>query len=99
MFKRNLALNKAERAYLTEEIDRQQVALESLNRSQDAVESLVGLQEQIGDRLLSASLEDQRWVLQTLSTRITVNQDGLVVSIGIPAQSMETVADSTSCTP
>lgn len=99
VFKRNLALNKAERAYLTEEIDRQQVALESLNRSQDAVESLVGLQEQIGDRLLSASLEDQRWVLQTLSTRITVNQDGLVVSIGIPAQSMETVADSTSCTP
>ena len=99
VFERNLALGQAERTYLTEEIERQQVAPQSVNRSKDAVESLVGLRDQIGDRSRCASLEDQRWVLQTLSTRITVNQDGVVVSIGILAQSMETVADSTSCTP
>ena len=58
----NMALNKAERTCLTEEIALQQVALVSLNRTEDAVESLVGLREQIGDRLRSASPEGRRWV-------------------------------------
>ena len=82
---RNAALLHAERTHLTDELDRQQEAIATVEQGQAAVASLEAVREQICDRLDSATLEERRDVLETLDTRVTVHLGGaLEVNIGIP---------------
>jgi predicted nuclease with TOPRIM domain len=81
---RSAALLRAERSHYQDELERQEAALATLYQSRAALESLVDLRNRMIDRLESATLEDRRWVLQTLNARIQISKVGLEVSLGVP---------------
>jgi site-specific DNA recombinase len=97
VFERSLALNRAERVHLTEEIDRKKAVLATLQDNQAAVETLVALRQQAAERLGGATPEDRRWLLQMLDTRITADENRFTVSLGVPPQPLESVSGSLSC--
>ena len=82
-YERNLALLKAERTYLDDEIERHLATLETLEKSKAALDTVEALRSRISSRLQTAGTEDQRWVLQALGTRVTVLDDGFDISIGV----------------
>ena len=91
VYKRNQALNRAERVHMAEEIERQRALLATVQDNQTVVLGLVAMREQLVARLESAAPEDQRWVMQMLDTRITVTDNGFTVSLRVPAQVALTV--------
>jgi site-specific DNA recombinase len=93
------ALLKAERTHYTEEMERQQAVLATLQQNKGALESLVALRDRIVTRLESATPEDKRWVLETLSTRITVSKDSLAVSVGVPGRVIAAATESVTPLP
>lgn len=99
VFERSLALKRAERVHLTEEIERQNAVLATLEDNQAAVATLVVLRQQVAERLGSATSEDRRWLLQMLDTRITADENRFTVSLGVPPQQLESVSGSLSCRP
>lgn len=79
------ALLRAKRTHLGDEMDRHRAALATLEQSKTALASVVELRDRIIDRLDTATPEDRRWVLQALSTRVTVQDGDLEISLGVPA--------------
>ena len=80
-FERQGALLRAERTYHLEEIDRQEAALSTMEKSNEAINAMVNVRDRIAAKLDSATAEDRRWVLQGLATRVEVG-DSVTVSIG-----------------
>jgi len=91
VYKRNQALNRAERVHIAEEIDPQRALLATVEDNQAAVARLVAMREQLVARLESATWEDQRWVMQMLDVRVTATDIGFTVSLRVPAQVAATV--------
>jgi hypothetical protein len=90
---RNAAYLRAERVHYQEEIERQQAALATVNRSSEALDNIESLRDAIIDRLQSTSMEARRWVLQTLDTRVMVHDSQLEISVGTPSHVIEAVKD------
>lgn len=78
------ALLKAKRTHLKDELERHQAALATVDESQAALDSLEAIKDRIADRLKAATPEDRRWVLESMSTRVTVKGDCLEISLGVP---------------
>ena len=83
-FERQGALLRAERSYYRDDIERQQATLATLRQSTEALDTVAQLREAITDRLATATIEDRRWVLESLNTRVTTHHGRLEISIGVP---------------
>ena len=90
--KRNQALIKAQRTWITEERQRIEAHLASLKGEMVIADDLRRLQERVQGKLVGASPQDKRWVLEMLHTRVLCWPDRLVVEIGIGAQLGDTVS-------
>ena len=86
VFIRSLALIRAERAHINEEIVRQRALLATVEDNQAAVTGLVATRENLLARLEGATPEDRRWVMQILDVRVTATESGFSVSLGVPPQ-------------
>ena len=86
-FERQRALLRAERSFYNDELKRQREALATLRDAQATVDSLEQMYNRILGRLESATPQDRRWVLQALNTRVTVRENGIEISLGIPSES------------
>ena len=84
-FERQGALLRAERVYYRDEIRRQESELQTLTQATEALETVAALRDRIVDRLEHATIEDRRWVLECLNARVTVTDEKLEISIGVPA--------------
>ena len=84
-FERQGALLRAERTFYQDEIECQQATLDTLQQSIDALDTIVQAREAITDRLAAATVEDRRWVLESLNTKVTTHQGRLDISIGVPS--------------
>ena len=80
-FERQGALLRGERTYHLEEIDRQEVVLSTMEKSNEAINAMVNVRDRIAANLDSPTAEGRRWVLQGLATRVEVG-DSVTVSIG-----------------
>ena len=105
-FKRSLALIKAERSHITEEVERQRALLAAVRDNQAAVAGMLAMRENLLARLEGATPEEQRWVMQMLNVRVTATESGYSVSLGVPPQvasavlgEEESVVSFLSCRP
>ncbi len=80
---RNIALLKAQRAWVKEEQERIQAQLESLRRYKLTEDRLVEIRARIQTRLDSATPQDKRWVLECLNTRILAWPDHIITQIAV----------------
>ena len=95
VYERNLALNRAERTHIQEELGRAQAMLATHQEAKEATATLMALRAQVQDKLKSAAPEDRRWLLQTLDVKVTANSDGFILSMGVPSQFLDTSFCST----
>ena len=84
---------RAERAHVTEDIERQKAALATVADNQAAVSGMVAMREALKARLEGATREDHRWIMQMLDVRVTPTNGGLSVSLGVPPHVVAAVAD------
>ena len=90
VYDRNLALNRAERTHIKEEIARAQAILATYQETKEATASLIALHSQVKDKLGSATPEEKRWLLQTLDVQVTAGQDEFNIQLGVPPQFLDT---------
>jgi hypothetical protein len=82
VFARSLALNKAERTYLTDEVERHKGTLRTMQQAKLATASLIALRKSMLKKLESPTPERKRWALECLEAKATLQPDGsLDVSI------------------
>ena len=87
-FDRQGALLRAERIYYLDEIGRQRAEQKTLAQAAVALDTAAQIRDKIVDRLDNATVEDRRWVLEALATRVTAKDGGLEISIGVPSYFM-----------
>ena len=93
VYDRNLALNRAERTHIKEEVGRLQATIAAHEEAKEATASLITLHSQVKDRLETSTPEERRWLLQTLDVRVTANEGEFSLALGVPPQFL----DSTFC--
>ncbi len=93
VYDRNLALNRAERTHVKEEVGRLQATIAAHEEAKEATASLITLHSQVKDRLETSTPEERRWLLQTLDVRVTANEGEFSLALGVPPQFL----DSTFC--
>ena len=91
VFERSLALNKAERVYYQEELERLEAERVAADQQNAAIEALKQVRDRIADKLVTTSPEERQWVLKTLQIRVTVSPEAITVSVGVPPQLVDYV--------
>jgi hypothetical protein len=83
-FQRQAAFLKAERTHYADEMERQQQHLATMEASNQSIDLLETMRDSILSKLTNATPQEKRWVLGTLNTRVTVREEQLDISIGVP---------------
>ena len=95
VYDRNLALNRAERTFIKDDLGRVQAVQAAHDEAKEATDSLIALHSQIKDKLGSATPAEKRWLLQTLDVQVTANEGEFSVALGVPPQYLDTSFCST----
>jgi len=86
-YKRALERLQTERNHIAERKDEVTREIRKLNESSVSMMGLKQLRANLGERINSTEFEDRRYVLETLSTRVTVTTDAkLLVDFAIPKE-------------
>jgi len=86
-YERALARVKAERTWITEERERLQSQLQTLEQGQAALLGLAQMRERLAQKLASATVEDWRMILNALGAEVHVTDEGtLDVGLAIPLE-------------
>lgn len=90
-FERQSALLRAERVHCQDELERHNQTQVAMRETETAFEALATMRDSIIARLDSATLEDRRWMLQCLNTRVEVDGESVQISVGVPSQIQNSV--------
>ena len=83
---------RAERSWITEELERQQGTLEDARRRLVSADTIRDLYPHLKDRIQNATPEDKRFILECLDTQVTVGPSGVSLSLAIPEQAVSAVS-------
>ena len=83
---------RAERSWITEELERQQGTLEEARRRLVSADTIRDLYPHLKDRIQNATPEDKRFILECLDTQVTVGPSGVSLSLAIPEQAVSAVS-------
>ena len=73
---------------------REEAALATVRQAKSGFEALALMREKMLDRLDSATPERQRWVLESLDTRIEVRTSGKLMDLGAPTYVLDAVVSN-----
>ena len=91
-YKRVAAELRAERAWASEEMERQQQALQNAERMAVSADAVKRLYPALVDRIKRASFQDKRFVLECLDTQVMVGPSGVSLSRAVPETAMAAVS-------
>ncbi len=80
-----------QRAALEAGLAREGAALATVRQEKSGFEALAIMREKMLDRLDSATPERQRWVLESLDTRVEVRPEGKLLDLGVPKYVLDAV--------
>ena len=92
-YQRVAAELRAERSWITEELERHQKTLEEAQRKLVTADTIRNLYPLLAERVRSATPEDKRFVLECLDTQVTVGPSGISLSLAIPEKAMSAVSN------
>ncbi|MEE9324392.1 MAG: hypothetical protein V3U90_02380 [Dehalococcoidia bacterium] len=84
---------KAERAWVTKELERQKKSLEDAQRIILSMDAIKTLYPKMVERINRANFEDKQFVLECLDAQITVGPSGVTVSLAVPEKVMSPVSN------
>ena len=80
-----------QRAALEAGLAREEAALATVRQAKSGFEALAIMQEKMLDRLDSATPDRQRWILESLDTRVEVKPEGKLLDLGVPKYILDAV--------
>ena len=92
-YTRVVAELKAERAWVTEELERQKKSLEDAQRIILSMDAIKTLYPKMVERIQRATFDDKQFVLECLDAQITVGPSGVTVSLVVPEKVMSPVSN------
>jgi len=91
-YKRVAAELRAERVWVSEELERHRKALEDAQHLVVSADAIKALYPALVDRIKRATFEDKRFVLECLDAQVTVGPSGVSLSLAVPDSAMAAVS-------
>ena len=82
---------RGRRSALEAGLAREEAALATVRQAKSGFEALAVMQEKMLDRLDSATPDRQRWVLESLDTRVEIRPGGKLLDLGVPKYVLDAV--------
>ena len=92
IYRRVAAELKAERAWIEEELERQEGSLKESEQALVSSDNVRELYPRLAQRVQSASIEDRQFVLGCLDTQVTAGPSGVTISLAVPGPLMSPVS-------
>ena len=93
-YKRVAAELKAERTWITDELERQGKVLDDARRKVEDAQAIKALYPLLLERIERANVEDKRFVLDCLDAQVTVGPSGVTLSLAVPQEDMNAVSNT-----
>ena len=84
IYRRVAAQLKAERAWIGEELERQERSLSESRQALISADMIRELYPRLAQQVQSASIEDRQFVLGCLDTQVTAGPSGVTISLAVP---------------
>jgi len=91
-YKRVAAELRAERVWVSEELERQRKALDDAQNMVVSVDAIKALYPALVARIQRATFEDKRFVLECLDAQVTVGPSGVSLSLAVPESALAAVS-------